>query len=368
MLKLAGYAVSLESAALGLLFTTNQSLWKTLLYLALHAGASAIIAAAVWPVFRRYFEDRPRWPVALFFSLAFFVPILGLAGFLIGLTIALWAPKATMYQPYATVPIPRFSPARSGQEPSFRSTSVREDVFNPDMSEEVRLKALLSVQEMPARATSNLLRELLADRSDDIRLLSYGMLRNKERAINERVATAMDALKDAQTDIPKFQAAKELAELNWELVYQNLVVGDMRRHALNEGLKYIDIATALREDDPGVWYLASRLAFRAEQFERAASCMEKALDNGYPRERALSQMAELAYSVRDFTRLRELMAEMPESQQAPQLVPVAGYWCVPMVEAQDELASVDAHTSNGDGAAVDDRIVSTDDAALEQAT
>lgn len=330
MLKLAGFAVSLESAAIGLLFTTNQTLWKTLLFLALHAGASALVAVAVWPVFRRYFEDRPRWPVALFFSLAFFVPMLGLLGFLVGLTIALWAPKATMYQPYATVPIPRFSPARSGKEPSFRSTSVREDVANTDLPEELRLKALLSVQEMPARATSSLLRELLADRSDDIRLLSYGMLRNKERAISERIATSMDALKDAKSDIAKFQAAKELAELNWELVYQNLVVGDMRRHALNEGLRYIDIATALRDDDPGVWYLASRLAFRAEQLDRAGQCMDKALENGYPRTRALSNMAELAYAGGELAKLRGLMAELPESQQAPQLVPVAGYWCMPI--------------------------------------
>lgn len=336
MLKLAGFAVSLESAAIGLLFTTNQSIWKTLLYLALHAGASALVAVAVWPVFRRYFEDAPRWPIALFFALAFFVPMLGLLGFLVGLTIALWAPKATMYQPYATVPIPQFSPARSGKEPSFRSTSVREDVFNPDMSEEVRLKALLSVQEMPARATSSLLRELLADHSDDIRLLSYGMLRNKERAINERIVAAMDALKDAKSDIPKFQAAKELAELNWELVYQNLVVGDMRRHSLNEGLRYIDIATALRDDDPGVWYLASRLAFRADQLDRAGQCMEKALENGYPRTRALSNMAELAYARGELVQLRALMAELPESQQAPQLVPVAGYWCMP-IDAMDAV-------------------------------
>lgn len=334
MLKLAGFAVSLESAAMGLLFTTNQSLWKTLLFLALHAGASALVALAVWPVFKRYFEDRPRWPIALFFALAFFVPMLGLLGFLVGLTIALWAPKATMYQPYTTVPIPQFSPARSGKEPSFRSTSVREDVANTDLPEELRLKALLSVQEMPARATSNLLRELLADRSDDIRLLSYGMLRNKERAISERIATSMDALKEAKSDIAKFQAAKELAELNWELVYQNLVVGDMRRHALNEGLRYIDIATALRDDDPGVWYLASRLAFRADQLDRADACMSTALENGYPRTRALSNMAELAYARGELASLRALMAELPESQQAPQLVPVAGYWCTP-IDDQD---------------------------------
>jgi polysaccharide biosynthesis protein PelE len=319
-------AISLESSAVGLLFLRSQDMWFAIPYFILHGAASGLIAIAAWTIFGRSFEDSARWPLALFFSLAFFIPIFGLIGFLIGLTIALWMPRMTMHMPYSSVPIPQFSQSRSSKPPEFRSTSVRVDVAERSAPEEVRLKALLSIQEMPARTTSGLLRDLLADHSDDIRLLSYGMLRNKERAISERVAQSMDAFKAATTSGVKLQAAKELAELNWELVYQDLVVGDMRMHALKQGLLYIGEAVRLSDDDAGLWFLGSRLAHRALEHRLAVLYMRKALKHGYPRTLAIAEMAELAFSMRDFAAVRMLEQEFPDVHRVPQLAPVSNYW------------------------------------------
>lgn len=329
MFKLAFTAVSLETAATALLFTPGHSALVALTFLMLHGGASAAIAIMAWPFIGRHFQDRMYWPVLLLFSIAFFIPIVGIVGFGIGLAIALWAPKATMYEPYATVEMPEFSPARSKAAPQFRSTNVRVEVANQHVPEELRLKSLLSVQEMPARTSSGLLRELLADGSDDVRLLAYGMLRNKERTISQRIAVAMDTFKEGASDTATYQAAKELAELNWELVYQNLVVGDMLRHSLKQGLYYATEAIRLRADDPGLWFLAGKLAFRGGQVEDARKYLDEALERGFPRTMALPYLAEYAFAMRDLAQVRALVQEFPDQQRVPRLAPVIQFWRPP---------------------------------------
>ena len=326
MIKQISIAVSLESSAIGLLLMRSQDMWFAIPFFLLHGAASALIALVAWSLVRRSFQDSARWPLALLFSLSFFIPVFGLVGFIFGLIVALWLPRITLHMPYASVAIPQFMQSRSGVPPVFRSTSVRVDVAERSAPEEMRLKALLSIQEMPARATSGLLRDLLSDDSDDIRLLSYGMLRNKERAISERVASSTEKFKSAKTESAKFQAAKELAEFNWELVYQELVVGDMRMHALKQGLLNVNEAVRLRDDDAGLWFLASRLAHRAKEFRLAVTYMDKALKRGYPRTLAIPEMAELAFSMRDFDRVRALEKEFPDVHRVPQLAPVSNYW------------------------------------------
>jgi hypothetical protein len=92
------------------------------------------------------------------------------------------------------------------------------------------MKALLALQNVPTRQSSGILREALADSADDLRLLAYGMLDAREQQLTHRIEQALQRHRNgrAGTDEARYLAARELAELYWELVYQELVQGDMR--------------------------------------------------------------------------------------------------------------------------------------------
>jgi hypothetical protein len=100
----------------------------------------------------------------------------------------------------------------------------------------------------------------------------------------------------------------------------------MRRHALRQGLVNVELAASLQDDDAGLWFLGCRLAHRAADYAFARLALDKALERGYPRALAVPEMAELAFSMRDFERLRCLQSELPDERRVPQLGPVARYW------------------------------------------
>mgnify|MGYP003379176219 CR=1 FL=1 len=114
------------------------------------------------------------------------------------------------------------------------------------------MKALLALQHMPARS-ANILRDTLSDSSDDLRLLAYGMLDSREKQLTHRIQNALQRHADLTTPEERYLPARELAELYWELVYQNLVQGDMRQFALEQVQRYSNEALKHKVKDAGLW-------------------------------------------------------------------------------------------------------------------
>ncbi len=76
------------------------------------------------------------------------------------------------------------------------------------------------------------------------------MLDTLEKRINRTIDSELDALRRAEaeegaTPGPQtLEAAHRLSDLYWELVYQELVQGDLRTHAIHESLRYCDMVLA----------------------------------------------------------------------------------------------------------------------------
>ena len=292
----------------------------------MHAIASILIGIGGQARLPPALRTPPAGVIALLASIAFFVPILGVFAMLFAIVISssLW--KLGGDRPFVTVREPEFLVGRTRVTASFRSTNAREDLADKSMPEEMRLKALLSVQDMPGRVAGALLFDLLSDHSDDMRLLAYGMLRAKERELARRIIAAMERRLEAKDKPARYLACRELAELNWEFIYQNLVSGDMRRHATRQGFNYAIEAIQIQDDDPGLWFVAGRLALSCGLISSAESCLESALERGFPRERVLSYLAECAYVQRNHDEVRRLLGTLRETRVLPGIAPVVEFW------------------------------------------
>lgn len=123
----------------------------------------------------------------------------------------------------------------------FRLGRTQEQLRNRQLPLDLRMKALLIIQNRPTRYTENLLREALGDPFEDLRLLAYGILASKEKQISQRIHDVLNtlnlAIEQTQTEAA-YIATRELAELYWELTYQNLVQGGMRAYALEQVQHY----------------------------------------------------------------------------------------------------------------------------------
>lgn len=229
-----------------------------------------------------------------------------------------------------TVEEPEFAEYLIGSVSYGRGARLKAELRNAEASVDFRMTALLAMQSLPVRTVSPILQEMLADPLDDIRLLAYGSLESKEKALTQRI-TAERAVLDApggaaRSGVERDRSNKVLAELYGELIYQQLVTGDVYDNAISQAERYAEAALALIPEDAALWRLRGRLALLRRDLDAADAMLQRAIDCGFPRDRLLPYLAEAAYWRRDFPRVRSLLGAMDRHAVTPTLQAALDFW------------------------------------------
>ena len=325
-------ALALEAAGFWLLLDLEDS--SAMLggplagYLAAHAAASALASVVLVAIVPGPPRSQPRLAWAFFFALAFFVPVFGVPGLLMVAVIGRILPRLGGPTAFTTAVAPEFAPHSDQADAPHAHGPVRAQLSDPAVPAETRMRALLAIQDMPSRVANPVIRGMLADPADDVRLVAYGILDSREKAINARIQAARAQLSGTDP-LGRLMAEKELAELYWELIYQGLVQGDLQQHAAGEAQKHFDAALALAPEDAALWALAGRLATLAGQYEKAQDAFARAAKFGLPEGRVLPYLAEVAFRMRRFDRVRQLLERTAQTAHTQRMAQVIEYWNAP---------------------------------------
>ncbi len=325
--KLSFSAFGLEAAALALLLRQSQSMSVLLGFLAMHGAASVLIALAIRLLLPRRYAEPRAWVLAFLFAYNFFMPVLGMSCTLVAFALGIWLPRLSRGHDYASVVPPRFTTHRNHEGTGFRGGQVRAQLANPAAPLDQRLKALVALQDTPAHATGALLRKLLSDPADDMRLLAYGILDGKEKQIMQRIQENQRLLGAGNADEgERYAGHKRIAELYYELIYQDLVQGDMRRFAGEQVRLHVRDAQRHDASDAGLWFMLARLELQAADVDAAAHALEQAHRTGFARERLLPYIAELRFLQRRYGDVRRLFGELQATSTLPAVRAMRGYW------------------------------------------
>lgn len=333
--KLAALALTLESSALATLFADEPNQQILLLFLFIHAGASACLALFAWALMPAAYQQPRKWALLFLFSFSFFIPILGLIGLFVGILVAAYLPRIRSEKMFETVAIPEYVNLSGNVKIRYDAGGIRARLLDQNASLESRLKAMMAIQQMPSRLSSPLLRQMLTDPADDIRLVAYGMLDQREKAINQKITEELAHLEDEQPAAARETSLRHLAELYWELVYQGLVQGDVRKHAIGQSMEYVSQTLELTPEDPGLWVLQGKLINELGQISAAGIAFQHAIDLGYPAIRLLPYQAEMAFMQRDFKRVQQLLSEMSAFDNSEKTQALVQFWRVPASPANE---------------------------------
>jgi len=337
---LASAAVAFELGALAVLFGVAQGTRELLLFFALHGVASAALTVFAWSTLPEAYREPRHWVCALIFSFCFFVPLLGPLGLLTALVVAFVLPKRKTHQPFTGVQTPEFVLSIQEPELAFGEGGVKSLLLNPSTPLPLRLKSLLALQNMPVRIVGPMLRELLSDPEDDIRLTAYGMLDAQEKKILDHIRGERERAASTDDADIRLGSLRHLAELHWELVYADLVQGDLRLHALDTALDYVRQAEAVSPGEPGIRFLHGRLELACRRPEAAEDAFRAAVARGIPESRVLPYLAEIAYQRGDYGYTRALMARIAGKQVTPLMAPLMRYWTGRDVVASEPASGV----------------------------
>lgn len=326
--KLALYALLLEfSAWLQLLASNSTSDLMFLSFMATHLLACAVLASmALLIVPARLAKPRmASW--LLFFCASAFVPILGFVGTMIGLFVVPLLPPPAEGAAFHALGLPELDPHEKRDSGAFRQAGLRSFLRNERAPVNQRLKALVALQNAPVQFASPVLRDLLTDPSEDLRLLAYGMLESREKRLNADIHDARKTWQDAGSGPVRRAAAQRLSALYWELIYQGLVQGDLRRHAAEESLRFLE-ETIESERDAGQHLRHGRLLHDMGRLAEAEPAYRRAAELGLPAPRVLPYLAELAFERRDFMEVTRLMTALRAYPGQARLQPLLRFWGV----------------------------------------
>lgn len=321
-------------AALGLELSAWSGAWllaersdaALLSYLLLHGAASLLLSLALLPLLPQRLI-KPRWATLLLMAAySYAVPVAGFAGVVTAFVILRIYRRGPATEEFDSLQLPEFDQHqhRQGQ---FRHAGMGSFLGNTKIPVQARMRAMAGLQYVSGRTASPLLRSALSDPSEDLRLLAYGMLDNLEKRINQAIDHELNNLQAAGAQASqRAQSAQRLSDLYWELVYNNLVQGDLRQHAIEESLRYCQQVLQLQADNAALQLRRGRLLHELAHLQEAEQAYAQARALGLPATRVLPYQAQLAFERRDYARARTLMRELHQWGALPRLRPVIDYW------------------------------------------
>lgn len=334
-LKLGSIALAFEIAGWGIVSAMGERSDTALLgYFVLHAVASAVLALCVFPMLRGG-SNRARWPMLCLISVfAFVVPILGFVSVVLAALTIRNYPLLQNKVPFASIELPEFD-VHQQMQGTPRTAGMRALLNNAQVPAQSRFEALVSLSHVSGHIASPMLKDVLNDRSDDLRLLAYGMLDRMEQKISRAIHEKSQILSAAQAYAAKHQAplsprgvqaAHSLADLYWELIYQGLASDDMRDFAVQQSLAYSEIVLAQDPDDGPLIVRKGRLLQALGRRDEASACYDKALALKLPKTQVLPYQAEIHFHRGEFDQVRAVMRTLKPHNSLPKLRPVIDYW------------------------------------------
>lgn len=320
-------AILLQAAAIQVLLAPGEGLDPLQAFVVLQALASLSITLVAGRVISRRYDHTTSWLYFYLFISCLFMPVAGmLTFFTLWLVIALFDYNHLWLAAAREVPQPEFVPKLVRDMTYGGGTRVRARLENTAGSDTDRMAAMTALQSMPIHLTDQILRRLLGDHKEELRLLAYGLMDKAEKVVMNRIADAQHQLQQTDRPAERGNLHALLAQLYWELVYQHLVAGDVYHYVLDKVTEHASRRLDLDAGDATMWYLKGRCALLSGQPQQAADYLEQARVHRYPHERLLPWLAEVEFQNRNYSKVREQLARVDNKLAASLLQPNIKYW------------------------------------------
>jgi hypothetical protein len=306
-------------------FVGAESASSALLPLLLHLLAAGVAGFGQAALLAR--ASCPR-TLAFFTASALFVPGVGILGPLAALVVtrAIWqrVPASESIESIHPPELPERGPDNP-RPPRLGAASAYGRLRHSRDSAD-RMGAVMAVRGISERSAVPVLRLALRDAADEVRLLAFSILQERERQLYAQIDELKAQLDGASANQVGWHAAR-LGQAYWELAYQELAQGELVGFVLDEAAKHVSAAIAATPTNPGFSLLLGRIRLRQGRSKEAISLLARAAELGLPEQVVKVHQAEAAFVERRFDEVRACLAAIPASRRTRPIVKhLVEYW------------------------------------------
>ncbi|MCI4400142.1 MAG: hypothetical protein JHC37_06215 [Campylobacteraceae bacterium] len=304
---------------------------STLLWLlAAHTGISVLFSIVAFFALKKEVRTyAPVFIVAFLFLMTFTLPIVGILLVCSLAIIDRFFQKTQQDNMFQLSSSPIFeSTAKATENSASAIGGVRFKITSSDASSANRFQALNILHSMPLKVSVPILKQILTDKTDDIRLFAYGMLEKQEKAINNEIHRLLSLLKESDGEDAEVSAYihKQLAENYWNLVYYGMLQGELMSYALTQAANAIQKAVELKGSDADFWMLKGKILMRQEKYDEAKIAFRVLEAFGIASSKTAPYMAEIAFMEKKYKDVVGLLSNTKDFENVPAMTPVIEYW------------------------------------------
>lgn len=318
-------ALTLEAAGVYALTSDLSQLERLSGYFSAHALACLALTLVLLPLLPGRYRGFPLRAGSFLFTLQFAIPFIGSLGVFTGVLLALYLPRSSRETPWQEISSPElpYRPIDMERQVIYSEGGLRQ-VLRDAVSPEKRLEALLATRQMTGPQATEILREALRDPEDDVRLLAYSMLEQKEKRLALEAGRIQAALRDTKGG--DWEALnRKLAQIWWEIAYLGLAQGGLRLHYLHasRGVLQSLVHEYARHND---WRLLGRIELSLGNVESADEAFDGAITAGANPHAIYPYKAEVAFLRRDYRGVRYYLARCAHGMATGVVRPLLEAW------------------------------------------
>lgn len=240
----------------------------------------------------------------------FFLPVLGNPGLLLVMTVGLRKTRPDEDAPWHTVNLEESFESKPKRKESLPSEARLARILQDRRPEkaEARFEAILQAYKLPARAGIRLFRLALKDPSDEVRLFAFTRIEKMRDELETNIKSFIKQLETAHED-DRALISLRLGESYWEIAYLELAEGAVLDHALRNARRYIEEANRLRPNYAPAQFRLGRILMRLGDRNGAYLAFELAIRAGYSYAKAAPYLAECAFELRRYDRVRRILRD-----------------------------------------------------------
>ncbi|HEU5282166.1 MAG TPA: hypothetical protein VFU82_09330 [Gammaproteobacteria bacterium] len=265
-------------------------------FIALHA-LSGVIVCLGFHVIKHKLKYYTHQMMLLFYALTFFIPIFGIIA---SYTLILWLKHAHRHYKNTKIKSMRLTYINKPLRIRYGMGGLHLRLMSPTANMQSKISAITKSLTVSPSRVNNLVRTMLSDNNDEVRLLAFQILNKQERKLMPKINQAIQSLQSATHPNQQYVLEKKLAFDYWELLYRALIEPHMADFAIKKTLGYGEAALEKQPNDVTLLTLLGRLSLKCNDRMAALSYFNQAIVLGEFIERILPYLAEIAYQQRQF--------------------------------------------------------------------
>lgn len=189
-----------------------------------------------------------------------------------------------------------------------------------------KMKSLVFLSNNPDKKNFPIIKKLLSDKDNEIRLFSFSLLNSFENELSSKITSKLEEFKNEKNEKKRSIIAGELANLNWDFIYYGFSNLETEELLIKNTEHFLDIALK-NEEEKGIQnLLLGKVQLYKKDYDKASKSLKLAVFYGVKKSIANFYLAEIAYEKKAYLEVKSLLKEIKTIETSIATAPIHKQW------------------------------------------